>query len=89
MEAVLDKKSRQAAAFPGDAEIVLELPPSVEEEPVQCYYYCVNHQERIIFWMDKADLCFTLKEVRLGRTESRAHISTSCESRCRGIGYSH
>jgi hypothetical protein len=85
MKVILDEKLRRGDAFPDDAEIVLELPPPEDKDFGVCYYYCVNHQERIIFWMDEMELSYMLGEVR--GIESMAHVSTSRADCHRRSGY--
>jgi hypothetical protein len=73
LKLVVAAKTWRGDSFPYDAEIVLELPPPSDPE-AQCYYYCVNHQERTLFWMDINDLDNMLEDAR-GIT-SMEHIST-------------
>ncbi|EIN05627.1 hypothetical protein PUNSTDRAFT_137726 [Punctularia strigosozonata HHB-11173 SS5] len=71
MKIIEEVKHSHGSEFPQDAEIVLEL-PSEGDGKESCYYYCVNHQERILFWLDVMDLHSTIGHV-LG-VENMSHI---------------
>ncbi|EIN13393.1 hypothetical protein PUNSTDRAFT_129080 [Punctularia strigosozonata HHB-11173 SS5] len=58
--------------FPTNAEIMLELPDTGDD--AECYYYCANPDARTLFWINKMNIGWTIREVK-GITElSQAKI---------------
>jgi hypothetical protein len=55
------EKEHLGDRFPSDAEIVLEWSSS---DGQGCLYYCVDHAERTIFWMNSMDISWMLAEVK-------------------------
>jgi hypothetical protein len=49
---LIHAKEQCGGSFPAHAEIVLELPP-LDMHDVRCYYYCVHHDGRTLFWLDE------------------------------------
>ncbi|EIN08404.1 hypothetical protein PUNSTDRAFT_144011 [Punctularia strigosozonata HHB-11173 SS5] len=50
--------------FPENAEIVLELPHPKYGADSLCWYYCINHQDRSLFWLNEMDIDWMLTEVK-------------------------
>jgi hypothetical protein len=48
-------KEQYGGSFPTDAEIVLEL-PRWDESDARCYYYCINHEDQTLFWLNTKEI---------------------------------
>jgi hypothetical protein len=69
-------KQEHASEMPlGDVECVLHLGRNDEDTAYECYYYLVDHENRILFWMNNFTADEMIGEID-GVTDAR-HISTS------------
>ncbi|EIN13410.1 hypothetical protein PUNSTDRAFT_129095 [Punctularia strigosozonata HHB-11173 SS5] len=57
------KKTFSDPQFPEEAEIMLELAP-LDGDNHLCYYYCINPKGRTLFWLNKMDFDWSIKEVK-------------------------
>jgi hypothetical protein len=57
------EKTQHAAEMPADVECMMHLDRNEEDTDYECYYYLVDHANRILFWMNEFQADDMLAEI--------------------------